>query len=375
MEQDRVRDPELGQDPLGQDPLRGVMEAVEGKARPLRRNKQARDRTWRNRHKVSACTSALFPWEVVVGHLSRHPRSLILMQMVNRPLRQLLASSHAFWQGVYKRNFFYKAYLTKQVRDPRFPQLKLWKNGPLELAYYIGPLHVDPGVPAVDLPPKEVLTGYIRKWFALKHGTRCGLCGCRYRHDVHWSLGRRVCRLCIAGNVVGASELHGTYGLDYSLISKRVARRVWYFSEAPHPGEDKMPWTAVKAGDARAPQLLFWRPHLEAIFDLPACRREQARRRDAAGLLASVVRRSWLFRTRVWLEQHARRSIDCFLVRVNRNERVRCLAPYASFKSATGGPHWAFPEAREHTRYMARTGESVVTLYRRMGDHEDWCVE
>lgn len=343
--------------------------------RPLRRSRHARDRTWKNRAKVSACTSALFPWEAVLGHLGSHPRSLILLQMVNRHLRQLLATDHPFWQRIYARNFFVKSYLAKRVRDPQFPQLQLWKLSTNDVAYYTGGLHVDKGVPATDLPPKEALTAYIRKWFALKHGTRCGLCGCRFRHDVYWSLGKRVCRLCVADNVVSAHELHATYGLDFSLIAKDVARRVFYFTATPAPKEDRVPATRLGAGDAhaRAAQYLFWRPHLEKLFDLPERRREQERRRLASCQLAARFRRRWVVQLRAWMERYARKSIDCFLIRLFRNERSRVLFPYKG-AATPGGPDWAFPETRPKTRYTAATGEPVVALYRRVWEYEDWCV-
>jgi hypothetical protein len=363
--------PDAVRDPGDADSKLDAGRCTQVSVRALRPSKQARQRTWKNRHKVSACTSAVFPWEVVLGHLRRHTRSLILIQMVNRHLRHLLATDHMFWQRLYVSNFFVKSFLTKRVRDPHFPTLSLWKKSALDVAYYIGSLHVDQN--ATQLPSMEALTAYIRKWFALRHGTRCGLCGCRYRHDVYWSLGMRACKLCVQDNMVSAYELHSNYGLDFACISREIAKKVFYISVVPLPGEDRMPHTALWGEQAKAAQYLFWRPHLERLYDLPQKRAEQDERRRSAKLLSSAVRRLWLFQKRVWLEKHSRKSIDCYLVRVFRNERIRALFPY-KHAIQPGGPDWAFPEARARCRHTAHTNEPVAALFRRVWEHEDWCV-
>lgn len=224
--------------------------------RPLKRQR-GRDRKWAMRPKVSACTSVDFPWEVVMGFVRGRARSVILMQMVSKGVRQTLLSDHLFWQRLFARDFHVKAYLYQRVRDPRFPELRLWKADLTSLARYIGPLHIYASAKEEQLPPKEALTSYICKWFALQYGPRCGVCGCRHRHEPYWSLGMRVCRLCMAGNSLSAYEMSRDYALEYTAVASKARHRIWYYSVAAGLGEDRVPFTGVRPLPDPRPELHF----------------------------------------------------------------------------------------------------------------------
>ena len=345
--------------------------------RPLKRRRH-RGRTWSNRNKLSACTSKNFPWEVVMGFVQSHPRSLILMQMVSKGLRQQIATDHLFWQRIYAKNFFIKSYLCRSVKDPSLPDLSLWKVELTGLARYLGGLHIDRDADAAQLPAMDTLTAYIRKWHRLENGTRCGMCGCRFRHDVYWSLGMRVCRLCMAQNSVSAYEMFHEYGLEYMEVAAKARNRVFYYNLTISPTEDRVSFCGVHPSDfqCRTYNYMFWRPHLAVCYDLPALRNEQRERRRAGALLSAVARRPWVVAQRLRLGQHARCSIDCFVTAVYRNERRRCGHRYgkASLASRPSGSDWAFPEPRSVPRYTARTGKSLKGLARALWANEDSCV-
>lgn len=351
--------------------------AVTSVMRPLKR-RRGRDRKWAARHKVSACTAVNFPWEVVMGFVSDHSRSVILMQMVSKGLRQTLLSDHFFWQRLYSRDFHVKAYLCQRVRDPRFPELKLWKVDLTSLARYIGPLHVDANSKEEILPPKEALTAYIRKWFALQHGPRCGVCGCRHRHEPYWSLGMRVCKLCMAENSLSAYEMSRDYGLEYTEVAARARHRIWYYSIPMGLGEDRVPFHSVHPSHFRAhtQTYMFWRPHLALHYNLPALKSSQRERRRAAEFLVARVRRKWLERVRVDLALHSRCSIDWFLIAAFRNEKTLLADPYRKpgMVGKAFGMDWAFPEQRKASRHTALTGESVEVVVGRLCTNEDSCV-
>lgn len=340
-------------------------------ARRVRRKRPTRDRSWQRRRKVSSCLSKDFPWEVVLRFLQGHPRSLILLQMVDRNLRQVIAADHLLWAGVYKRHFFYKAFMSIRVRDPRFPALSLYKEGLTGVPYHTGGIPGDAD-PAFNTPEfKERFTAFARQWHALLHGTRCGLCGCRYRHDVYWALRMRVCKLCVAHHSISDRELSERYGLAFSEILGTIKGKVFYYLLSATAQEDRMAFSTVRGLDLqdRRPQHMFWLPHLARIFDLDALREAQAGRRRAASLLCGYVRKAWVFRQRVALS--GLRSIDCLLLEAYRNEKRRMTAPGNAWK---GGPEWAFGNPLHSGRHFRRTGEPEHVFFRRFYDFSDYCV-
>ncbi len=341
-------------------------------ARRVRRRSPARDRSWQRRHKVPSCLSKDFPWEVVLRFLQDHPRSLILLQMVDRNLRSVLSTDHLLWARIYKRHFYYKAFMSVRVRDPRFPALSLYKEGLTGVPHHTGGVPGDAD-PACNTPEfRERFTAYARQWYALYYGTRCGVCGCRWRHDVYWALRMRVCKLCMAQNSISDSELFDRYGLAYSEIHSAIKGRVFYYQLACTATEDRMAHHTARPSDLRdrRTQHMFWLPHLSALFDLESHRRAQEGRRAAAAVLCGYVRKAWVFRLRVTLS--GLKSIDCLLLEAYRNEKRRLLVQVSAPK---GGPEWAFPDPRSsRSRHAWRTGETDHAFFRRFYEFSDYCV-
>jgi hypothetical protein len=112
---------------------------------PMRRRKPPRTREWKRRDKVSACTSANFPWETVFLWLfSKSPRSLVMLQMVDKNLRALLAQEQTIWVRVYRRYLMsFTAYLTTKVPSPKYPGLSLYKNGLTGIPVHTGKIRTD----------------------------------------------------------------------------------------------------------------------------------------------------------------------------------------------------------------------------------------
>ena len=376
-----------GSSPAGQDPVHSLSpQLLALHLRPIKRRGKTADRSWHRRSKVSLCISKDFPWEVILKHLEQRPQSLILMQMVDKNLNQVLRTSHDLWKRVYTRHFHYKAYMARRVDDPLFPGLKLWKNGLTGVPYHTGPLPAE-GVPgsraegeALSFTPafRDSFTSYARRWLALLHGRRCGMCGCRFRHEVYWSLRMRLCKLCVAQNCVSSWELHTAYGLDYATVLRNVAGKVFYFNTVLQQGEDRVAFHAAKPSDLREKrsQLMFWRPHMQRLYDLPSLRVLQTEKRRQALFLCSVVRRRWMRSLRVlFAGKHALKAIDCLLSTAYRNEKKRIMTPYGK-AVPKGGPDWAFPELPlcGHTRHFTLTGETQQAMSRRLYAFEDHCV-
>ena len=341
-------------------------------ARRIKRRAPARERCWQRRNKVSSCLSKDFPWEIVLRFLQDHPRSLILLQMVDRNLRHVITRDHLFWAGIYKRHFYYKAFMSVKVNDPRFPMLRLYKEGLTGVPHHTGGVPGDAD-PAYNTPEfKERFTAFARQWYALYHGTRCGLCGCRFRHDVYWSLQMRVCKLCVAQHSISDGELFERYGIAYSEILPVIQGRVFYYQLSATAHEDRMAFHTARPQDLRdrRTQHMFWLPHIASLFDLPAQREAQAGRRKAAALLCGYVRKNWVFRQRVALS--GLKSIDCLLLEAYRNEKRRRMLDATVAK---GGPEWAFGNPLHFmSRHTSRTGEPEHVFFRRFYEFSDFVV-
>lgn len=334
--------------------------------KPLRPKRKNHDRSWPGRPKVSACLSSNFPWEIIFTFIQQHQRSVIILQMVNKALYNTISSQHIFWTNWFNRNMFTKSYLTKKVIDPLYPHLSLYKCSvtgvPMHTGFYLA------NQPDGFIP-------YVRRVFSLIYGTRCGMCGCRHRHEIYWSLRMRVCKLCMAQNTISSQSLYQKYGVDYSDLSSEIAGRVFYFNMAVHYTNDRFAYHNASTVDLRnkSLQYMFWLPHLSTILDLPALRAEHSRKRDAAKRLTAAVFRLYIITQRV--RYNDRHSVDCVLLSVYRNEKRRMAYPYKRFV-ANGGTEWAFPDSpiSKKCKYTTRNGEGTDRLYRRLSDWEDFVV-
>ena len=355
--------------------------------RDIKSKRKTRDRAWQLRkNKVPPRIARDFPWEIVVRFLQRHPRSLILLQMVDRNLRQVLRADNSLWATVYSHHFFHRSYLSHRVRDPAFQALTLYKQSANSVAYHVGPVPgktYPPTVSPASIPDPEVFADYVRRWLALLYGTRCGLCGCRFRHDIYWSLRMRVCHLCMAHNTISADALLDKYGLAHGEILTDIAGKVFYYQLRVSLTEDRAEFHGVRRKDLmeRRQPYMFWLPHLRQIYDLEALRQGQRDRKAAAARLCAQWKRIWVFRQRVAFaaEGQRRRSIDCLLISLYQNEKRRLLRPYRAAWCCSGlasnAVDWAFPDKSfcGTPRHYARTRETASALVRRMVEWEDRC--
>lgn len=339
----------------------------------MRPHRMPPPRRWARRPKVSSCLVAGFPWEVVFKHLCTHPRSLILLQMVDKNLAHAICTNHALWRSVFKRDVYRAAYATREVKQSRYPGLKLCKSGVTGVPVHMGPIRGDPDDHRLAPNFDAVFSAYVRKAFALMHGQRCGLCGCRWHHEAYWSLGMRVCRLCMAGNTVTNWELADKYGVHFFDVLRSLGGKVFYFLAAAGVGQDRSHPFSVRRSDLvhRRHVWVFWRPHLETCLDLPALYREQQDRRAAALLLCAVVRRARVRGLRAEFAgrgRQSRRTVDCLVMALYREERTRLAwqsrALWDSDSFCHGAGDWGFAGQPRCgvTRHQRMHGESKHTL-------------
>jgi len=349
----------------------------------MRPHKMQRVRRWACRDKVSACLVSNFPWEVVFRHLVEHPRSLILMQMVDKNLSRAIRADDALWRSVFRSHIFRSAYAAVEVKQTAFPGLRLYKSGLTGVPVHMGCIRGDPDEYKLAPGFDAVFTAYVRKAFALLFGQRCGLCGCRWHHEAYWSLGMRVCRLCVSGNVVSGWELLNTYGVHFYDIINEIKGKVFYFMQQCGVAQDKTPAFRVRPVDLaqKLSVWVFWRPHLERCLDLPALYRQQKAKRAAALLLCAVVRRSRVLGLRREFGhygRHGRRSFDCLMMALYKEERRREGAASCSRLDlptfVPGGGDWAFNGSGRlgRSRHEHFHRESRYVLATSLFRYEDW---
>ena len=349
----------------------------------MRPHKMPRVRRWACRDKVSACLVSNFPWEIVFRHLVGHPRSLILMQMVDKNLSHTIRSDEALWRSVFRSHVFRSAYASNEIKQARFPGLRLYKSGLTGVPVHMGILRGDPDDYKLPACFDAVFSAYVRKAFALLYGQRCGLCGCRWHHEPYWSLGMRLCRLCVSGNVVSGWELFNTYGVHFYDIINEIKGKVFYFMQQCGVAQDKTPAFRVRSVDLshKLSVWVFWRPHLQTCLDLPALYRQQQQRRVAALLLCAVVRRSRVLGLRREFGHYGkqgRRSFDCLVMALYKEERRRELAGETSRLGqptfVPGGGDWAFGGSGRlgRSRHECFHGETKYMLASALFRWEDW---
>jgi hypothetical protein len=315
---------------------------------------------------------------------SMSPRSLVLLQMVDRNLRGLLAREEMIWNRVYRRYLMgLSAYLGAKVETP---WLSLYKSGLTGIPKHMGRIRTD--VDGASLPPEfdKAFSDYVRKAFALKCVDRCGMCGCRHRHDPYWSLGMRVCQLCMAENTISSWELVNTYGVHYYDIMRDITGKVFYFSTPLNTKQHNVSFLSAQGhwhlGNTKATLVMFWRPHLSKLLDLPALYQEQKRRRAGVELLCAVLRRARVYGLRRDQAKHPLRSPDCLVTRLFAEERKRTFSPYTG-RWDVGSAHvnpgdgtWAFWERPVcgKSRHSHRHGEHIQALAAHLAKWEDVAV-
>ena len=346
--------------------------------RPMEPKKRSRGRQWRHRPKVSSTLSKDFPWEVVLRFLSGHARSLILLQMVDKNLNHLISTDNKLWLDKFKREIKYTAYCIRTIQDPIFPNLRLWKPHINGLPVYTGPLRGDPDDSSLGFAFDACFSSYVRRVYALKHGTRCGMCGCRHRHDPYWSLRMRVCRLCMEGNSISGELLSRKYGVDYSDLLVKHKGKFFYYS-CSVAGDDRVSVQGMTSADvqSRRNTYMFWLPHLKTFLDLPALCQQQSAAKQAAVLLSNALKRRWgTLQRNIFGTDKAHYSVDCLLLVLYRNEKKRLMNP-EHLDGPAGGSAWAFTEfsSRKGTsKFTARNGEPTCLFRRLIVDYEDWVV-
>jgi hypothetical protein len=131
----------------------------------------------------------------------------------------------------------------------------------------------------------------------LGYSLRCECCGARWHHSVNVLLKLRICNMCKFDNFVSNRVLYYTYGLCASdLIDTQGHLLNWI------PLDDYR-YNALKQVSTKAidfegfnstkhQRLVFlWLPDIKVLYDLPALRAEQQRRKAAACLIAAIFRR------------------------------------------------------------------------------------
>jgi hypothetical protein len=300
---------------------------------------------------------------------------MILLQMVDKNLRHIIASDHQFWLKIFKRSLYQKSYCVQEVKDPLYPSLRLWKSHLHGIPVHGGALRGDHDEATLGFAFDKCFTSYVRRAFALMNGTRCGMCGCRYRHEPYWSLRMRVCRLCMEANTISSDELCHKYGVDYSDLVTEIAGKVFYFTASNSGKDDRVGLHCILSGNGmRNFTYLFWVPHLTRYIDLPALYHRQNMRKKAAKTLSAAIQRRWILHQRNFYADKKHNSIDCLVLALRRNERRRCTNRYG-ICTVTGGPSWSFPERPHngHCKFTARNLRALPAYYRLVETFSD-CV-
>ena len=343
--------------------------------------KRNRDRQWKRRPKVSPTISKEFPWEVVLRFLTGHARSLILLQMVDKNLNYLICNDNKLWVAKFNKEIKNTAYCVSAIKDPIYPNLRLWKPHFTGLPVYTGPLRGDSDDSSLGFAFDACFSSYVRRVYALKHGTRCGMCGCRHRHDPYWSLRMRVCRLCMEGNSISGESLSRKYGVDYSDMLIKHKGEFFFYACASNSivvsSDDRVSLHGMTKADLelRNTSYMFWLPHLRTFLDLPTLYQQQNERRLAAVLLSNVVKRRWsTLQQNIFGTVKAHCSVDCLLLALYRNEKKRIAHPISTTTSP-GGPSWAFSGSfMGVSKISSRNGEATSHFHRLIVDYEDWVV-
>jgi hypothetical protein len=346
-------------------------------ARQLETKKRNRDRQWKHRPKVSSRLSKDFPWEVVLRFLKDHYKSLILLQMVDKNLNHLVSTDNALWLAIFKKEISQTAYCIRSINDPIYPNLRLWKPHLNGLPVYTGPLRGDSDDSTLGFGFDSSFSSYVRRGFALKFGTRCGLCGCRHRHEMYWSLRKRVCRLCMEGNTISAEALSKKYGVDYSDMLIEHKGKFFFYNCSNSTKDDRVSLSGMNRADiqTRPFTYMFWLPHLRTFLDLPALYQQQNERRQAAMVLSNAVKRRWgLHQRNIFGTVKINYSVDCLLLVLYRNEKKRVTNPYSN-SVGLGGPSWSFSDnTAKKSKFAVRNGQSNAHFHRLLADYEDSVV-
>lgn len=145
-------------------------------------------------------------------------------------------------------------------------------------------------------PRRQRLAAHARKLVAVAKGSRCSLCGCRYHHHPIWNLGIRACDLCLKENTISGTALYADFGIDFTRHAAVLAFHVFYFVVEHGRQQDGRVQAhfsnrAVDFAHRTIPHVFFWRPHLEAVFDLAEAEaRQRVARTKAAPRLTAAVR-------------------------------------------------------------------------------------
>jgi hypothetical protein len=304
--------------------------------------------------------------------------------MVDKNLNHLISTDDALWISKFRKEIKNTAYCVRTINDPIYPNLRLWKPHLTGLPVYTGPLRGDSDDSSLSFAFDACFSSYIRRVYALKHGTRCGMCGCRHRHDPYWSLRMRVCRLCMEGNSISGELLSRKYGLDYSdMLMKHKGKFFFYACSGSNSivvsSDDRVSLHGMTKADIeiRNTSYMFWLPHLKTFLDLPALYKQQNERRAAAVLLSNVVKRRWgTLQQNIFGTAKAHSSVDCLLLALYRNEKKRLVHPVSAVTlTSAGGARWAFPEYyMRASKISSRNGEATSHFHRLIVDYEDWVV-
>ena len=321
--------------------------------------KRRRIRSWKNRKKVSVCISSNFPWNLIFKFLKDHPRSMILIQMVDKNFSHVVRTDFPLWKGVYLKLIherYLDCYHLKRVRgaDPD-PCLRLYKSGLTKLPTHDGNILLAPNL---DFTKAEqvVFIRYARRALALKFGHHCAMCGCRYRHELYWSLGMWVCRLCMAENTVSTRGLWTRYGLTLSDIMGQIAGKVFFFHLSSHNSDQRVlyhdvtppqkkghGWTEKNDGT----YTMFWLPHLSKVINLEACHAKHTEKKQAATLLTAGIKLAFVNITRAKYgnipNQRRRSCIHHLMLALQANEKQRIINENKTKEAQYGDVcSWAF---------------------------------
>lgn len=158
---------------------------------------------------------------------------------------------------------------------------------------------------ASDYDRSKSLSVY-RKITALRSVTCCGMCGTtRFQTKPYWCLGMRLCRQCLRMNLVSSSALYERYWITfgqpvdgYPSFVDAVCSNVFYFRTVVSSGQRlEFSYDEIDFPGGVRTIWFFWRPHLEAILNMPRLEREGREKDRASSVLRGFMRRTLVLRT------------------------------------------------------------------------------
>lgn len=144
-----------------------------------------------------------------------------------------------------------------------------------------------------------------RKITVLRCAPCCGMCGTtRYATRPFWSVGMRICKDCVRGNLISNTVLYERFWLTldcpvqgHKTFVDAIIGKVFFFSNTLTVHQ-RLDFTVDRMDfpGGRRSLWFFWLPHLRTVLDMDGLAREAWEKSSAARTVRAQVRRCLVLR-------------------------------------------------------------------------------